>query len=49
MIPFAFYMKLLWLGIFLRRLSGVGHGGVFGVVALGGLSFFLRTSEYGYF
>ena len=33
MMPFAFYMELLWLGIFfLGRLSGVGHGGVFGVV-----------------
>ena len=49
MMPFAFYMELPWLGIFLGRLSGVGHGGVFGVVALGGLSFFLWTSEDGYF
>ena len=30
-------MELLWLGIFLGRLSGVGHGGVFGVVAFGWL------------
>ena len=30
-------MELPWLGIFLGMLSGVGHGGVFGVVALGGL------------
>lgn len=37
------------MGIFLGRLSGVGHGGVFGVVALGGLGFFLWASEYGYF
>ena len=48
-MPFAFDMELPWLGIFLGRLSGVGHGGVFGVVALGGLSFFLWTSEDGYF
>ncbi|MCI6145667.1 MAG: hypothetical protein MSS42_09880 [Bacteroidales bacterium] len=37
MMPFAFYMELPWLGIFLGRLSGVGHGGVFGVVAFGWL------------
>ena len=48
-MPFAFYMELPWLGIFLGRLSGVGHGGVFGVVALGGSGFFLWISEYGYF
>ena len=42
-------MELPWLGIFLGRFSGVGHGGVFGVVDLGGLGFFLWTSEYGYF
>lgn len=33
-------MELPWLGIFLGWLRGVGHGGVFGVVALGGLGFF---------
>ena len=49
MMPFAFNMELLWLGILLGWLRGVGHGGVFGVVALGGLNFFLWTSEYGYF
>lgn len=50
MMPFAFYMELLWFGIFfLGRLSGVGRGGIFGVVALGGLSFFLWISEDGYF
>ena len=25
MMPFAFNMELLWLGIFPGRLSGVGH------------------------
>ena len=39
-MPFAFNMELPWLGIFLGMLSGVGHVGVFGVVALGGLGFF---------
>ena len=27
----------------------MGHGGVLGMVALGGLGFFLWASEYGYF
>ena len=41
MMPFAFYMELLWLGIFLGRLSGVGRGGVFPSGGfLGGLGFF---------
>ena len=36
-VPFAFYMELLWLGIFLGWLRGVGYGCVFGVVAFGWL------------
>ena len=35
-MPFAFYMELLWLGIFfLGRLSGVGHDAFSQAVAFG--------------
>ena len=49
-MPFAFYVELLWLGIFLGWFRGVGYGCVFPSGGfLGGLGLFLWTSVYGYF
>ena len=42
-------MELPWLGIFLGRLSGVGHDVFFQAVAFGLGASFLWTSEDGYF
>ena len=42
-------MELLWLGIFLGRLSGVGHDAFSQAMAFGLGASFLWISEYGYF
>ena len=49
MMPFAFYMELPWLGIFLGRLSGVGMEAFLGWWLWADWASFLWTSEYGYF